>query len=894
MLDEISWKSWVKKNNLLDKAVAVINNIRFSPPERRVGGGSYNVSGRYPSRKMGVTIQFESHKVELPAVYEMEHDSDVLEYYDQPSKIKISYLGKNGRKNSFLYTPDYFIIRKDCAGWEEWKTEEELIELSEKHPNRYCKSEDGKWICPPGEEYAQELGLYFRVRSSKEINWIFERNMQFLDDYLRAEYLEIAEEKEEAVLSLVRKNPGITLSKLLKSIHNIQSEDIFILLVMDRIYIDLKNYLLTEPEKAEVFIDLTTASAYQKVERSRVSGSYDFSSFSMEIGKTILWDQNIWTVANLGLDKIYLLSEEGKLIELSNEVFQSLVSTGKIVLLDKDINCDSKKEITDKILEAGQEELEEANYRYNIILPCLQGVSSAQVSDKTKIASRTIRNWVYKYHEAEKVYNCGYLGLIPKSKKRGNRTRKIDEEALIIMNDFIEKNYETFKQKSKTAVYGQLVQACEEKGIIYPSYATFSAYINHRPAYEQVKKRQGRRAAYMHEPFYWELSLTTPRHGERPFEICHIDHTELDIELVCSSTGKKLGRPWVSFMVDAFSRRIIAFYLTFDSPSSRSCMMLIRECVRRFSRFPQNIVVDGGKEFDSVYFESMLARYECTKKSRPAAKARFGSVCERLFGTANTQFVHNLSGNTQIMKNVRQVTKSVNPKNHAVWTLVDLNEMLTSWAYEVYDTREHPALSQTPRETFIEGINRTGIRSCRFITYDEEFRIYTLPTTSKGTAKVEPGRGMKIRHIYYWSNSFRDPEVENESVPIRYDPFDIGTAYAYIKGKWVKCLSEQHTYLSGRSEKEIKLITEEIRKKKQLNSKQAITVNAKKIAQLLNIAEETEVILARRLKDLEAKRIFDVLEGSGKKPRSNQEEIPETSGEENKNNLSTLQVYEEL
>jgi putative transposase len=40
-----------------------------------VGGGRSNVTGRYPSRKMGVTIEFES-----PAVFELEYDDSVLEY----------------------------------------------------------------------------------------------------------------------------------------------------------------------------------------------------------------------------------------------------------------------------------------------------------------------------------------------------------------------------------------------------------------------------------------------------------------------------------------------------------------------------------------------------------------------------------------------------------------------------------------------------------------------------------------------------------------------------------------------------------------------------------------------------------------------------------------------
>ena len=115
-------------------------------------------------------------------------------------------------------------------------------------------------------------------------------------------------------------------------------------------------------------------------------------------------------------------------------------------------------------------------------------------------------------------------------------------------------------------------------------------------------------------------------------------------------------------------------------------MMALRECVRRFSRLPQILVVDGGREFESTYFETLLARYECTKKTRPPAKARFGSVCERLFGVANTQFVHNLRGNTQITRNVRQVTKSVNPKALATWPLAELHQRLSQYLYEVRDT----------------------------------------------------------------------------------------------------------------------------------------------------------------------------------------------------------------
>jgi putative transposase len=242
-----------------------------------------------------------------------------------------------------------------------------------------------------------------------------------------------------------------------------------------------------------------------------------------------------------------------------------------------------------------------------------------------------------QYRSARERYGSGYVGLLPRVSQRGNRRSKLPELSRKLLTQFIEDDYESLKQKSLFASWAALKKKCDESDVAAPSHVTFNSAVRKRPAFEQTLKRKGRRAAYVHSPFHYELTLTTPRHGDRPFEIGHIDHTELDIELVCSQTGRNLGRPWMTVLTDAFSRRCLAFYLTFDEPSYRSCMMILRDCVLRHHRLPQIIVVDGGPEFNGIYFETLLAQYECTKKTRPPAKARFGSVCERLFGITNTQ-----------------------------------------------------------------------------------------------------------------------------------------------------------------------------------------------------------------------------------------------------------------
>jgi hypothetical protein len=305
--------------------------------------------------------------------------------------------------------------------------------------------------------------------------------------------------------------------------------------------------------------------------------------------------------------------------------------------------------------------------------------------------------------------------------------------------------------------------------------------------------------------------------------------------------------------MDAFSRRLLAFFLTFDPPSYRSCMMVLRECVRRHGRLPQILVVDGGKEFEGVYFETLLARYECIKKTRPPAKPRFGSVCERLFETS-TQLIYSLVGNTQITRNVRQVTTSVDPRNQAVWTLESLYGQLCEWAYELYDTTIHPALGQSPRDCFTLGLQRSGNRAHRQIPYDDEFRMMTLPTTAKGTALVNSGKGVKINHLLYWSPVFRDPAVERTRVPVRYDPYDAGAAYAYVGNRWISCYSEYYSSFRGRSEREMMIAAAELRKRSLDHSRQ-FRLTARRLADFVASAEEEESLLIQRLQDAAARGI---------------------------------------
>jgi putative transposase len=95
MLSTNAFKQWCQRLAFSEETIETIIRIRSSPPSRLVRSAAGNVSGKYTSKKMGCSIQYESYKNELPFLYHLEHEASVLEFYDQPEKIELVYQNKD-------------------------------------------------------------------------------------------------------------------------------------------------------------------------------------------------------------------------------------------------------------------------------------------------------------------------------------------------------------------------------------------------------------------------------------------------------------------------------------------------------------------------------------------------------------------------------------------------------------------------------------------------------------------------------------------------------------------------------------------------------------------------------------------------------------------------------
>lgn len=82
--------------------------------------GNRKVIGKFPSLKMKASIWWES-QLERDYIYLLEIDPTVIEYYGQPFKIRFQ-IGKK----MHIYTPDFFVVRKDKKQMIEIKPEKRI------------------------------------------------------------------------------------------------------------------------------------------------------------------------------------------------------------------------------------------------------------------------------------------------------------------------------------------------------------------------------------------------------------------------------------------------------------------------------------------------------------------------------------------------------------------------------------------------------------------------------------------------------------------------------------------------------------------------------------------------------------------------------------------------
>lgn len=384
----------------------------------------------------------------------------------------------------------------------EAKEEEKLIEMERNNSNRVYKDCSGKWQCPPAEEYCKRLGIRFRIVSSNEINYTLYNNMEFLRDYIRYSTKDVdiyAKEIREFVIG----NQGITLKAL---ISEYPSDHVYATIAKNYIFVDLYDQKLSRPETVWVYSNKQTYEAYKicrESEKIKLPVTLDMSP-----GAVFNWDGIPHKIINVGKTMIFVQKvNTAELLEISNNQFYALFSQGRLSGLSQSISQNYM--ISSVLRKANDNSFQEALQRYHIIRPFVEGAEKDR--KKAKVPVRTLERWL----SAKKAYGKGFLGLIPRLYDRGNRGPKRIGEAIDWMKELIQDNK---IGANINLIYGSYLNRCEKHTIQPVSLKTFYTYDNAQDKYEKTLKQHGQKAAYKHEPVYWQIDEKTPPHGDRPFQ----------------------------------------------------------------------------------------------------------------------------------------------------------------------------------------------------------------------------------------------------------------------------------------------------------------------------------------------------------------------------------------
>lgn len=774
----------------------LVLRARTLAPVRDVKSRGGNVITLMASRKMGREIRTESRHIEFAAAVNHEFDTKVIEFYAQPCELKLELIDTaTGEIRNIRHFPDYLVIREDGFTLEEWKSTEKLTRLAEKYPYRYIKDSAGHWSSPQIERQLAEQGIRYRILSDEAIPRRRVENLLHLADYFHPATEPCPEGDLQRLAAALAEYGACYLAELMADPFGF-SADVLLKAIADHLVVaDLDRETLTEPRRCRLYRDTTVRDFMAgEVHAGAVPGVERFTLDIAE-GACFEYEGQELTMSLVGESEVVCTRRDGAPVTLPRAWLAEALERGRIV----------------PMREPGSTTLDLARYTQSQLDTALQrqAILNSNVHSH-RVCERTQRRWAARQNAA--LANGGHevLALVPHTDARGNRSVRLSEQQDELLRSIIDSHWRQHQAINYKACHRVLKVACDEAGIKAPSYPTLIARIKAEETPHDLRVRHGKRMAYQMSEFVDVLYVDTPVHGSRPFQYVHIDHTQLDIELISSRSGKPMGRPWLTFAIDAWSRRIVAFYLTFDPPSYHSVMMVMRDMVRRFQRLPEFIVVDNGRDLMSEAFESFLQVMGVHLRFRPAGRPRHGAVMERIFGRAHSEYVHNLSGNTKATKNVRMVTGSHLPVNLAEWTLEAMYFGLEYWATEYYDQERHPALDCSPREAFQRGLKESGSRPQRQILCNQDFLIATCPPADRGGMRlVNRQSGVKVNSMLYWNPEFRDPRLAGQRLPVRYDPWDASSVYVRFQNRWLHATCRNLLGLGQLTEHERRALTEE-------------------------------------------------------------------------------------
>jgi putative transposase len=384
-------------------------------------------------------------------------------------------------------------------------------------------------------------------------------------------------------------------------------------------------------------------------------------------------------------------------------------------------------------------------------------------------SERTIRRLVKKWEQD------GLVGLT-ETKRTDKGTYRVDED----WQEFILKTYEAgnkgSKRMTRQQVFIRVKARADELDVKPPSHMTVYRIL--QPIIDRQEKAKSIRSPGWRGE---RLSVKTRDGLDLPIEysnqVWQCDHTLVDVLLV-DSDGKLLSRPWLTTIIDSYSRCIVGINLGYDAPSSQVVSLALRHAIlpKQYGAeyglhqewgtygLPQHFYTDGGKDFRSDHLQQVGVQlgFPCHLRDRPSE----GGSVERPFGTLNTELFSLLPGYTGSNVQKRPETAEAD----ACLTLRELERRVVRYLVDNYNQRLDARMGDQTRFQRWE----SGSISMPKLLSERELDICLMKQARR---QIQRGGYLQFENLMYRGENLAG--YGGESVVVRFDPRDVTTILVY-------------------------------------------------------------------------------------------------------------------
>ena len=313
--------------------------------------------------------------------------------------------------------------------------------------------------------------------------------------------------------------------------------------------------------------------------------------------------------------------------------------------------------------------------KYQIIQSAFEkGESLIEISKQKNIPLRTLQRWLKNYKESD------LKGLERRKRKDKGKPRCISQKLLELTQGLAFQ-----KPKKPIAVIHHLInQAAERFGESTPSYHSIYKIVKSLPISMMTLAHEG-------DKIYEDIfDLLYRREATNPNDIWQADHALLDINLL--NDQNKPQKPWLTIIMDDYSRGVAGYYLSFEAPSALQTSLALRQAIWckqdpewQICGIPSQLYTDHGSDFTSEHIEIVCADLKVQLIFSTVGKPRGRGKIERFFRTVNQKLLCRLPGYT--------LNKS---SSGTLLSLKEFEKILSDFLINNYNKMPHSQTKETP------------------------------------------------------------------------------------------------------------------------------------------------------------------------------------------------------